>query len=46
MTPLSQILDRRFEGRTAALALLSLGLIQRIGDGWQLTDAGRFAFFS
>ena len=46
MTPLSQILNRRFDGATTCLALMSLGLIQRSGGGWELTDAGRFAFFS
>lgn len=45
MNPLSHILDRRYEGRVTLLALISLGLIERLDDGWQLTEAGRFAFF-
>ena len=46
MNPLSHILDRRYEGRVTLLALMSLGLIERVDGGWQMTDAGRFAFFT
>ncbi len=44
--PLTDILGRRYEGRVTLLALMSLGLIERIDGGWQMTDAGRFAFFT
>ncbi len=46
MNQLSQILDRRYEGRVTVLALMSLGLIERLDGGWKLTDAGRFTFFT
>jgi hypothetical protein len=46
MKPLTQILSRRFEGRVTALALMSLGLIERVEGGWRLTATGRDVFFA
>ncbi len=46
MTPLTQILARRFEGRVTTLALMSLGLIERVEGGWRLTATGRGMFLA
>lgn len=46
MSNVTNILDRRFEGTVTTLALMSLGLIERINGGWTLTDTGRLAFLT